>query len=74
MGVVMTFIILALDRGWLVTKRELDATKAYAEQMRQERDAFRQQVEQRQNLVEQTMELAELLKSFAAEAKRREKD
>lgn len=45
-------------------RREREYWKAYAEQMRTERDDYRRQAEERQSIVEQALELASALREF----------
>src|SRR2546423_2827960 len=73
LAVAMGFVILVFWRAFAsglvewgsAVQRERKLLTDYGIQMRDERDAYRQQAEDRQSVVEQALELGALLKEFA---------
>jgi hypothetical protein len=61
-GVVIG-LLFALYKGWLVLGRELTASQAYGTQMKDERDAYREEIAARDSVTKQALELADALKS-----------
>lgn len=79
LAIALGVVLIGLWRGWLelgpAARREVAASEKYGIQMREERDEFKAQVEARQSIVEgmveKSMELAVLLKEYAAREPRR---
>lgn len=71
----LLLVLIALWRGWLElgtsSRREVEFWKNYAKQGWDERDAYRLQVEQRQSVVDQALELARVLKDFQSHSRPR---
>lgn len=73
LAISLFIVLVALWRGWLEmgtsAQRERDFWRTYAQQMKDERDAYRTQVDARQNVVEQlaaqAAEFGALLRDFS---------
>jgi hypothetical protein len=60
---VVVFVLFALYKGWLVLGRELAVSQKWGNQMKEERDAFRQEIATRDLVTRQALELADALRA-----------